>query len=150
MQKPVLVELAVGGGWRTRKRCCCSGARESSMDRSRHTALRTLGPALCIERPLSLSCQVLWKKRKQGVLDGDTDAVSGARRGRAQYTAEEEDLAVVFSKWRRRAAVRLALARGLRRWRRAGATLARRGKPGAVDGFFLQSRTTRRSLCRTA
>ena len=77
------------------------------MDRSRHTALRTLGPALCIERSLSLSCQVLWKKRKQGVLDGDTDAVSGARRGRAQYTAEEEDLAVVFSKWRRRTAVRL-------------------------------------------
>ena len=49
------------------------------------------------------------------MLNGDTDAVSGARRGRAQYMAEEEDLAVVFSKWRRRTAVRLALARGLRR-----------------------------------
>ena len=66
------------------------------------------------------SIQVLWKKRKQGVSDrrhliGDTDAVLGARRGRVQYTAEEEDLAVVFSKWRRRTAVRLALAPGLRR-----------------------------------
>ena len=37
------------------------------------------------------SIQVLWKKRKQGVFDRRrTDAVLGARRGRVQYTAEEE------------------------------------------------------------
>ena len=37
------------------------------------------------------SIQVLWKKRKQDVFDRRrTDAVLGARRGRVQYTTEEE------------------------------------------------------------
>ena len=52
-------------------------------------------PGPCLLHREAPSIQVLWKKRKQGVSDrrhliGDTDAVLGARRGRVQYTAEEE------------------------------------------------------------